>query len=223
MGPASVMITGVKEGLRVAAFPSNKIGEAMPLLQRIYPTLESAPNILWTGLSNPNPISHPAITILNTARIENTAGGFLFYVEGVTPAVRRVVDALDNERIAVGSKLRLELVSNTEMTRLWYRHQLARNEMNRDTAQISIYARIKAEKELASRYLSEDVPYGLVPWEEIGKLVGIDMPTCTSLINLSNTLLGADFRRTGRTLKYIGIRAKTVHQLIKMVEEGDIA
>ena len=95
--------------------------------------------------------------------------------------------------------------------------------MNRDTAQISIYARIKAEKELASRYLTEDVPYGLVPWEEVGKLVGIDMPTCTSLINLSNTLLGADFRRSGRTLKYIGIRAKTVRQLIKMVEEGDIA
>jgi hypothetical protein len=54
----------------------------------------------------------------------------------------------------------------------------------------------------------------------MGRLAGVDMPICTSLINLGNSLLGRDFRAAGQTLANIGLGDLSVSQLKQMVEEG---
>lgn len=221
-GAASVRISGFKENLRVAVFPSRLTRYVMPRLNQVFPTLQAADNVLWTWLSNPNPIAHPPITILNTGWIEHTGGDFLFYLEGRTAAVGRVVEALDRERLAVGAALGLTLIPNKELTDLWYGHQSARQEIQGRTARELVYASIKAEKELDSRYLTEDIPYGLVPWEDLGKLVGVDMPICTALIDLGNSMLGRDFRQSGLTLERIGLGEMSVPQLRRLVEEGQV-
>lgn len=69
-------------------------------------------------------------------------------------------------------------------------------------------------------YLTEDVPFGLVPIEDMGRLAGVDMPICTSLITLANNLLGRDFRAIGQTLTSIGLGDLTVPELKKFVKEG---
>ena len=33
------------------------------------------------------------------------------------------------------------------------------------------------ESQLDSRYLTEDLPYGLVPWEDMARMVGLDTPS----------------------------------------------
>ena len=73
-----------------------------------------------------------------------------------------------------------------------------------------------------SEYMSayQDVPFGLVPWEDLGRLVGVEMPVCTSLINLANSLLQTDFRATGQTLEHIGLGGVGVEELLRIVEEG---
>lgn len=219
-GPASIRIFGIKQGLRFAVFPSRMTDEVIPTIQKIFPTVEAAPNILWTWLSNPNAIAHPPVTILNAGRIEGTGGDFLFYVEGITPAVDRVLQALDRERMALGAALGLELMPHSEMTKLWYGHQGFQGPTYPDKARNPVYASIKAEQELDSRYLTEDVPYGLVPIEDMGNLVGVDTPICSALINLSNGLLDRDFRQIGKTLESIGLGGMTVSELKKLVEEG---
>ncbi len=69
--------------------------------------------------------------------------------------------------------------------------------------------------------MTEDIPFGLVPIEDMGKLVGIEMPICSSLITLANSLLGRDFRAEGQTLANIGLGDMTVPQLKQLVEEGN--
>ena len=51
----------------------------------------------------------------------------------------------------------------------------------------------------------QGLPEGLVLLESIGKHLGVDTTVCTSLINLSSTALGIDFREEGRTLEKLGI------------------
>ncbi len=218
-GPAAVMISGVKEHLRVAVFPAKLTGEVMPILQSIYPTLETADNVLWTWLSNPNPIAHPPITILNTGWLEHTGGDFLFYLEGMTPAVTRVVDALDDERIAVGAAFGLELQAHADLTELWYGHQAVRLQTDKSARELA-YAAIKCEPKLDSRYLTEDLPFGLVPWENMAKMAGLETPICTAMINLGNTLLGRDFRAEGLTLERIGLGEMSITELQDMAEQG---
>ena len=218
--PTSIRIFGVKQGLRFAVFPSKLTDQVIPTLQKIFPTIEAAPNILWTWLSNPNAIGHPPVTILNAGRIEYTGGDFLFYVEGITPGVSRVLESLDGERLALGQALGLELTPHDEMAKLWYGHQGFEGSTYPDKARNPVYASIKAEKELDSRYLTEDIPYGLVPIEDMGKLAGLDMPICSSLINLGGSLLDRDFRESGQTLESIGLGDLTIPELKRLVEEG---
>jgi hypothetical protein len=73
-------------------------------IREIYPAMATAKNILQTSLQNGNSVIHPTITLLNAALIERTGGDFFFYEEGVTPAVGRLIKAVDEERIAIGKK-----------------------------------------------------------------------------------------------------------------------
>lgn len=216
----AVQIFGYKHGLQVAVFPAHQTESIIPTLRKIFPELESAPSILYTWLSNPNAIGHPPVTILNAGWLEQTQGGFLFYVEGMSPSVVRVMEKLDAERLAVGEALGLDLMPHAMMAKTWYGHQGYQGSTYRDKERNPVYASIKAETSLNSRYLTEDVPYGLVPLEDMGRLAGVEMPICSSLINLANGLLESDFRKTGQTLANIGLGDFSVEQLKQLVEEG---
>jgi len=218
--PDSIRIFGYKHNLGVAVFPAKLTASIIPTLQKVFPTLVAAPNILWTWLSNPNAIGHPPVTVLNAGWIEQTEGGFLFYVEGISPAVERVLEDLDAERMAVGQALGLELTPHNQMAKIWYGHQGYQGSTYPDKERNPVYSAIKAESKLDSRYLTEDVPFGLVPLEDVGKLVGVEMPICSSLITLSNSLLEKDFRSGGQTLTSIGLGDLSVPELKKLVEEG---
>jgi opine dehydrogenase len=219
-GTDKIKIFGYKHGLGIAVFPATSTAEVIPTLQKVFPTVEAAPNILWTWMSNPNAIGHPPPMILNAGWIEQTAGDFLFYVEGLSPSVVQVMDELDDERMAVGQALGLELTPHNQMGKIWYGHQGYQGSTYPDKARNPVYASIKAESQLDSRYLTEDIPFGLVPLEDLGKLVGVDMPICTSLINIANSLLGRDFRETGSTLENIGLGGLSVSELKQLVEAG---
>ena len=57
--PTSVKIFGYKKGLRIAVFPATHTDAVIARLRQVFPSLEAAPNVLWTWLSNPNAIIHP--------------------------------------------------------------------------------------------------------------------------------------------------------------------
>jgi opine dehydrogenase len=219
-GTDKVKIFGYKQGLGIAVFPAAATAAVIPTIQKVFPTVEAAPNILWTWLSNPNAIGHPPPMILNAGWIEQTHGDFRFYVDGMSPSILKVMDELDEERMAVGRALELELTPHNQMAKKWYGHQGYQGSTYPDKERNPVYASIKAESQLDSRYLTEDIPFGLVPLEDVGRLVGVEMPICTSLINLANSLLGRDFRKTGQTLANIGLGDLSVAQLKQLVEEG---
>ena len=55
-----------------------------------------------------------------------------------------------------------------------------------------------------SRFITEDVPEGLVLLESLGQLLNIETPTCTGLINTASAALNVDFREKARTVKLLG-------------------
>jgi len=60
------------------------------------------------------------------------------------------------------------------------------------------------------RYLTEDVPTGLVPLSELGRALGILTPHIDNLIDLASEELNIDFRINGRTLDRLGLRKDAV-------------
>jgi opine dehydrogenase len=64
--------------------------------------------------------------------------------------------------------------------------------------------RAKGPTEVDSRYISEDVPQGLVLLESLGLKYNVPTPVCTSLINIASAALGRELRLEGRTVERLG-------------------
>ena len=75
------------------------------LVKDVWPAVEKADSVFQTTLQNGNPVIHPAVTLLNAGLLERTGGDFLFYEEGVTESVGRLIEAVDNERLAIAAAL----------------------------------------------------------------------------------------------------------------------
>ncbi|HSZ57620.1 MAG TPA: NAD/NADP octopine/nopaline dehydrogenase family protein [Tepidisphaeraceae bacterium] len=93
-----------KRWLQIATFPGNRIGAVFPRVSRLFPEAVAAPNTLYTGFTNANAMLHVANCVANAGRIES-GDSYKFYAEGVTPAVARLYEAINAERVAVAAAL----------------------------------------------------------------------------------------------------------------------
>jgi opine dehydrogenase len=93
-----------KRWLQIATFPGNRIGAVFPRVSPLFPEAVAAPNSWYTGFTNANAMLHVANCVANAGRIES-GDSYKFYAEGVTPAVARLYEAINAERVAVAAAL----------------------------------------------------------------------------------------------------------------------
>jgi len=219
--PAVAWVSGYKKGLRVAAFPGRETGEALKKLLQIYPDLRPARNVLETGLRNINTVVHAPIVIHNAGWIERTKGKFLFYWDGCTPGVAHSAEAVDRERIAVGRAFGLELTPMLEVSLEWYGHEGAKgNSLYEVLSTNPAYVKDDAPPTLHHRFLLEDIPYGMVPVESLGKLTGVPTPVTSAIVTLAGELTQMDFRSQARDLRALGLERLGIEELKRWVDQG---
>ena len=73
---------------------------------------------------------------------------------------------------------------------------------------------IEAKKGL--RYVTEDVPAGLVPVSELGRKLGVETPAIDTIINLADILFEADFRASGRNLEQLGLHDLSLDEIVAL-------
>ncbi|HYO28997.1 MAG TPA: NAD/NADP octopine/nopaline dehydrogenase family protein, partial [Thermomicrobiales bacterium] len=66
---------------------------------------------------------------------------------------------------------------------------------------------LKAPGALDTRWLSEDVPYGLATWALLGDALGVDTPTIDALVTLASAVVRTDFRASAPGLDAAGMLA----------------
>ena len=209
--------------LRCAGFPGKLTATLVPEIQNVFPNVVTAVNVMETGFANINAIMHPAGMLGNAGWIENTSGGFLYYREGVTPAIGAWIDAVDQERLKIVRRLGLQPLrfvdifhqaglTTTEARESGSAYQAIHNSEANFT--------IKAPPSLDHRYIREDVGYGLVPMAELGRMLGVKIPVMEALITLASTALGVDFRVEGLTLAKMGLDGVSADQLPAILAEG---
>jgi opine dehydrogenase len=217
IGPARINVfLKLKDAVFVAAVPAKDTGKILDALSGVYPAFGPAKNVLQTSLQNGNPVIHPAVSLLNAALIERSQGDFRFYEEGVTPAVGRVIKAIDQERIAIGQRLGIEVFPEPETGQ----RQGYMKEMNYDRgyAEAPGFRGIMAQKSLNHRYLNEDVGYGLVFWLRLGEQVGVETPSIAAVIQVASTLMGRDYlAEAPRTMETLGLSQYSIHELGRLL------
>ena len=222
-GPATAAIYRETTGLRFAALPAARAEELARWLRPLFPNLKPVANVLETGLMNINAVIHPAGMVMNAGWIEFLRGEFLFYREALTPAVARVIEAVDGERLALAEKLSLDLpafIDYFEAAGLTSEAARRSRSVYRAMQESAPNRTIKAPASLDHRYMHEDIGYGLVPMSELARLVGAPTPTMDALIALGSVAQGRDYRRDGLTLARMGLQGASVEVLHRRVREG---
>jgi opine dehydrogenase len=217
-GPAQVRIFSIKEAVPLAAMPSTRTSLVLESLSSAFPQFIDGTSVLHTGLNNMGAIFHPALTLLNAGRIESTGGDFQFYIDGVTPSVARVLEALDRERVTVASALGIRVRTAMEWLKMAYDasgadlHEAIHNQPG--------YYGINAPPTLNHRYITEDVPMSLVPIAALGVRYGVSVRGMDGIIRLACITHQTDYWRRGRTLERLGIEELSVNELTRWVNEG---
>jgi opine dehydrogenase len=220
--PTRFRRTTDKRWLQVAAFPGSDTAEAIERLKPLFPQIVAAPDILHTGLTNMNAVLHCANCISNAARIE-AGGGYKFYGEGVTPAIARLYEAVDQDRLAVARALGVQILSLADWFERVYGvreatlvETIKRLSYDDDGA----YVANRAAGTLDHKYVTEDVPTGLMPIAALGDAAGVNTPAIDAVIAIAQFQLGRSFEREARTLDRMGVAGLDAAGIVKTAREG---
>ncbi len=202
----------LKNGIFVAAVRAQNTPQVLEKVQDVYPAMATAKNILQTSLQNGNPVIHPSITLLNAALIERTRGNFYFYEEGVTPAVGRLIKAIDQERIAIGQALDIEILPDPDLG--YMQGYMAEPTYDKGYSEAPGFQGIKAQNSLDYRYFHEDVGYGLVFLQSLAEQIGVETPYISTVIRLVSLLMERDYLTQGkRTMESLNLAGLSVENL----------
>lgn len=216
--PGQVQVFRIKNSVPVAAIPAHRTPAVIRALSVAYREFVPGDNVMKTSMDNIGAVFHPAVTVLNCARIESTHGEFEYYVDGITPGAALVLEALDAERVAVGAAMGFHCMSAREW--LYIAYDAAGKRLHDAIRANAGYWGIKAPNRLDHRYLWEDVPMSLVPIASLGDLLGVPCPTIKAIIHLANLLHGCDYWQTGRTAEKLGLLGLNLRQIRQLVLEG---
>jgi opine dehydrogenase len=210
-GPAWINVhSGAAVREIIAAFPGKDIEAIIEATKPVYPMLYPATHALETALYNPNILLHPIGVIFNLGRIEYSEGEFWMYKEGFTPSVRKLLKALEKERVAMLRAVGVEPLDFEAYYEFRYQKPWS------DFAAVAS----KGPASARTRYISEDIPIGMVLWASLGDMLGIPTPTAKALIHVSSVIHGADYWQGGRTVEKLGLAGMTADELRHYLLEG---
>lgn len=212
-----VRILSLKRHVGLAALPSTDTDHILAVVGPLYPQFVPAASVLETSLGNIGAVFHPALMILQAARIE--AGPPFHFYGDVTPSVARFLEAVDRERLAVAEAFR----TGEESARDWLIHSydgVTGQNLYARIHSVAAYRAALTPTTLDDRYLTEDVPTGLAPLVELAGVAGVSTPLSRGLVHVAGALLGRDFWAEGRTTEKLGLAGMDVEQIKEFVNEG---
>ncbi len=207
--PGVVSCIGVKDRLHVAALPGSRTESFLNRIQLVFPQFVGAENVWFTSVNNLNPIVHPPMVLFNAGRIEATGGqGWNLYADGATQSVTKVMTAMDRERMSL-----INPISHTGIPfkdafeTLYETYSVEKKTLSETLRQSPIHGNpaFPAPAAVDTRYITEDLPFGLAAWASIGRMWHLRTPSIDAMLQIASIMLGVDYFKDGLTVSDIGI------------------
>lgn len=210
----------LKQGIAIGVLPSSATRAVRSRFAEAIPGLQPASSVLETGLKNTNVMIHPAVTLLNAARVEH-GESFRFYREGIGPSVGRLIDAMDRERQQLARALGIDDAPIEVLMRQYYADDgMIGDSIYEQLATFEPFAATAGPAGFDHRYVRDDIPFGIAPMASIGRQIGVPMSLTTALVDLWSVLLAEDLWSAGNTTERMGIGEMTIAQLQRFVTDG---
>ncbi len=218
-GPAGVSISGRTTRLPTGVFPAARALDAYSVLQDAFPAIEPLVDALDGALMNAGPIIHPPLILMNAGPIQHFETWDI-HNEGTQPAIRRVTDALDAERIAVREALgypapHFPLRDHYNASGDEWMYGNAAHEKLVDSGDW------REPLDLAKhRYMREDIACGLAFLVSVARWSAVSAPVASGLLSIASALVGEDFSRAGRTFETLGLATYSRTELADLLSRG---
>jgi opine dehydrogenase len=218
LGPSHAHIWGIVSALGAGVFPARESARAVAAMADVFPGIWAYPHALACGLNATNPVVHPAGVLMNAGRIEYSRGEFYFYEEGVTPGVVRAIKAVDAERLAVAAALGTTLDPVEE--NYWKGGFGPRGDLWATINGSRMLTQLRAPGSLETRWLSEDIPFGIATWALLAQEHDVPTPVIRALTDLGSAVTGLDCWQLARTPADLGIGGMGRERVVEYLTEG---
>ncbi|CAH1687060.1 Opine dehydrogenase [Hyphomicrobiales bacterium] len=203
-GPFEVAITVRAKRLPTGVFPLTRKAHALEVIGKAFPgVIEDCGDALSGALMNAGPIIHPPLITMNAGPLEHFPRWDI-HKEGTQPAIRRVTDALDAERIAIREALGYggpHFPLAHHYAREGEEWMYGRGSHDRLTDSGDWRENIILTEH---RYMVEDTRIGLSFFRSVAALAGVETPLMRAFTAIGGAVCGEDFMQTGRTLRSTG-------------------
>jgi opine dehydrogenase len=189
--PDAVRIHALRERLDVAALPAGDTPQALALAQRLFGDRFNAQgDLLAISLSQTNPVAHVPLALANLSRMER--GESWTQYDHMAGATAHATVALDRERLAIAQAFGLEVRSIERHFHLSFGAPMmdfsdqcrwVHDNLGSPTGPAS----------LDTRYITEDVPYGLVFNARMARVAGVRAPVTDGCIAIASAAYRTDF------------------------------
>ena len=220
-GPYEINVTTRAVRLPTGVFPERLAPHALAVIGQAFPgAIEPCGDALSGALMNGGPTIHAPLIVMNAGAIDRFARGgpdFDIHNEGTQPAIRRVTDALDAERIALREALgygapHFPLADHYNKDgELWMYPRLSHSDL-----QDSNDWREKLDL-TQHRYMAEDTLMGLPLLLSVARLTGTGMPLTAAFASIGRAVSGLPF---GRSLETVGLGGLDLPALRKVLHDG---
>lgn len=212
---AAVKIMTRRTSLGVSCLPRSGQAAALAACESLFGdgfTVDE--NALATALTNINPVAHGPLALFNWTRIERGENWPQYHF--MTPRVAAVIKQLDVERRAVANAFGLQV-------RTIERHFA--QSFNTESEQLSDIASELHRKrggppgptDTQTRFLSEDMPYGLVFTLALSHVAQIPAPATEATATMAGLIVGEDFTAANDLIFALRLPAESVSGLLARV------
>ncbi|MES0041844.1 NAD/NADP octopine/nopaline dehydrogenase family protein [Mesorhizobium sp. M0091] len=218
LGSTEVNVTSIRQKLDVATLPFDALDQGYELCTALFgDRFVKRDGLLAIALSNLNPQNHLGIALLNLTRMEKaeqwSQGG------NVTPAVGRFIEALDAERLAIAAHFGIAVRTVQEHFSLSFHVPMSTvSDMNQEMDRQGRGG--FGPTTIESRYILEDVPFGLLPTAVLGKISGNPAILHESGISILSAAYGRDLKGDNDILPALGIEEMTKADLETLCRKG---
>jgi opine dehydrogenase len=204
-GPYAVRISGRGKRLPTGVFPQSRTESALRVISEAFPNaIEPCGDALSGALMNAGPIIHPPLIVMNAGPIEHFPSWDI-HKEGTQPAIRRVTDRLDGERIAVREALgygppHFPLADHYARVGDEWMYGRGSHEKLTDSGDWHEHLVLREH-----RYMLEDTRIGLSLLISVAAMAGVETPLTRGFLAIGSAICGEDFLQSGRTLDSLGL------------------
>ena len=213
--PDRVRIMTRRAQMGVSALPTARQDAVLTLCTALFGDgFAPQANALASALTNINPAAHGPLALFNWTRIERAEHWPQYHY--MTARVAAVIERLDAERLALAAAFGVQVRTIEQ--------HFAQSFGTGATRLADIAAELHAKRggppgptDIGTRFLAEDMPYGLVFCSALGRIAQVATPAGDAIVASASLIAGCDFAAQNDLIGPLGLAGETVAGLTARV------